>query len=87
MYSIFGANVFYFLSAPLVQMAFPFKPFDPKALKLRRKAAVHFLGNALFMDRAHGTKLADRILADMPMPQPKNIQARIEKFHARRQEL
>jgi TetR/AcrR family transcriptional regulator len=87
MYSIFGANVLYFLSAPVMQMALPFKPFDPKALKLRRKAAVHFLGKALFMDRAHGTRLADRILADMPMPQPKNIQARVEKFHARREDL
>ncbi|HZD77919.1 MAG TPA: TetR/AcrR family transcriptional regulator, partial [Acidobacteriaceae bacterium] len=40
MYSIFGANVFYFLSAPLVQLAIPFKLFTPHALKLRRTAAV-----------------------------------------------
>jgi len=32
----------------------PHHPFDPGVLKLRRKAAVQFLGNALFTDRAHG---------------------------------
>jgi TetR/AcrR family transcriptional regulator len=87
MYSIFGANVFYFLSAPLLEMALPFKPFDPSALKLRRKAAVEFLGNALFKDRAHGARLAKRVLADMPMPRAKNIRDRMEKFHTRRKDV
>jgi TetR/AcrR family transcriptional regulator len=87
MYSIFGANVFYFLSAPMIQMALPFEPFAPNALKLRRKAAVQFLGKALFTDRTHGARLANRILADMPMPRAKNIQARIEKFYNRRKDL
>jgi len=50
-----------------MQLALPFKPFDPKALKQRRKAAVQFLGMALFRDRVHGAKLASRVLADMPM--------------------
>jgi len=86
-YSIFGANVFYFLSAPMMEMALPFEPFSPKALKLRRKAAVHFLGTALFTDRAVGVKLADRILRDMPMPRVTNVRARIEDFHARRKTL
>lgn len=75
MYSIFGANVFYFLSAPLMQMALPFKPLDIKALKSRRKMAVQFLGKTLFKDRAHGTKLANRVLAEMPMPRVKNKNA------------
>lgn len=87
MYSMFGANVFYFLSAPLMQWELPFKPFDPEALKLRRKAAVQFLGIALFTDRVHGAKLANRVLADMPMPQAKNVSGRMASFHARRKAL
>ena len=76
MYSIFGPNVFYFLSAPMVQLALPFQPFAPEALKARREAAVTFLGNALFTDRAHGAKLAARVLRAMPMPEVKNFQLR-----------
>jgi TetR/AcrR family transcriptional regulator len=76
MYSIFGANVFYFLSAPMVQMAVPFNLFDVDVLKKRRKDAVQFLGKALFTDRAHGARLARRVLAEMPMPQVKDFQAR-----------
>jgi hypothetical protein len=72
-YSMFGANVFYFLSAPMMRLALPFHPFDIKAIESRRKAAVHFLGNALFVDRAHGAKLAKRALAGMPMPQIKKV--------------
>jgi TetR/AcrR family transcriptional regulator len=72
-YTMFGANVFYFLSAPMMRLAMPFDPFDIKAIESRRKAAVRFLGNALFVDRAHGTRLAKRTLADMPMPQIKNF--------------
>ncbi len=86
-YSIFGANVFYFLSAPMMEMALPFKPLDPKALKLRREVAVQFLGTALFTDRGEGVKLANRILREMPMPRLRNVQARIENFHARRKTL
>lgn len=76
MYSMFGANVFYFLSAPFTQLALPFKPFDVDALRSRRVAAVQFLSRALFTDRAHGARLANRVLADMPMPQVKNFQLR-----------
>lgn len=76
MYSMFGANVFYFLSAPVMQLALPFNLFDFNVLRSRRKAAVQFLGEALFTDRAHGRKLADRVLADIPTPQVKNFQAR-----------
>jgi TetR/AcrR family transcriptional regulator len=74
-YSIFGANVFYFLSAPMMQLALPINAFDPGVLKLRRKAAVQFLGHALFTNRSHGAKLAARVLKDMPMPQVKKSQA------------
>jgi TetR/AcrR family transcriptional regulator len=71
-YSMFGANVFYFLSSPMMRLALPSIRFDNAALAFRRKAAVQFIGNALFVDRAHGARLAKRALADMPMPQVKN---------------
>jgi TetR/AcrR family transcriptional regulator len=76
LYSIFGANVFYFLSAPMMQSSLPFNPFDLDALKMRRVAAVEFLGSALFQDRAHGARLAKRVLATMPMPAIQEFQLR-----------
>lgn len=87
MYSIFGANAFYFMSAPLMQLALPFDPFATHALKLRRESAVGFLGMALFTDRAHGRRLANRVLAAMPMPQVKSESVRIASLHARRKGL
>jgi TetR/AcrR family transcriptional regulator len=71
-YSSFGANVFYFLSAPMMGAALAadsFDPLAPIALASRRKSAVQFLANALFVDRAQGQKLARRVLAAMPMPE------------------
>ena len=68
-YSMLGANVFYFLSAPMMQFALPFNPLEKAALETRRSAAVQLLGTALFVDRAHGALVAKRVLADMPMPQ------------------
>jgi TetR/AcrR family transcriptional regulator len=73
-YSMLGANVFYFLSAPMMQLALPFDPFDRAILEKRRSAAVQFLGSALFVDRAHGAKLAKRVLMESPMPQIKKDQ-------------
>ena len=67
-YFMLGANVFYFLSAPMMQFALPFHPLDAAAIEARRRAAVQLLGTAVFSDRAHGAKLAKRVLADMPMP-------------------
>jgi TetR/AcrR family transcriptional regulator len=67
-YSVLGANVLFFLSAPMMRRLLPFDPFRPSAIESRRRAAVEFLGNALFVDRAHGAKLAQRVLAEMPMP-------------------
>ncbi len=87
MYSIFGANAFYFMSAPLMQLALPFDPFATHALKLRRESAVGFLGMALFTDRAHGRRLANRVLAAMPMPLVKSESVRIASLHARRKSL
>src|SRR5262249_14691968 len=61
-----GANVFYFLSAPVWQMLLPYNPLSPQAILERRAAAIRFLGQALFIDRFHGAQLAERVLADMP---------------------
>jgi TetR/AcrR family transcriptional regulator len=71
-YSGFGANVVYFLSAPIMRVALAadsFEPFSPAVLASRRKSAVEFLANALFVDRTQGQKLARRVLATMPMPE------------------
>src|SRR5580698_968130 len=57
-YSALGANVFFFLSAPMVRVTLSFDPLEKTAIECRRKAAVQFLGNALFVDRAHGANLA-----------------------------
>lgn len=67
--SALGANVFYFLSAPVWRLTTPgFEPFDSETLRRRRIALVEFLGQAIFIDRTHGAELARRVLADMPMP-------------------
>jgi len=70
-YSMFGPNVFYFLSAPMMQLALPLNPFDKATLESRRRNVVQFLSQALFVDRAHGARLAKRVLAELPMPQIK----------------
>jgi TetR/AcrR family transcriptional regulator len=67
-YSVLGANVLYFLSAPMMRLMLPFNPMDPAAIESRRRAAAQYLGNTLFVDRAHGARLVKRVLADMPMP-------------------
>jgi TetR/AcrR family transcriptional regulator len=64
-----GANVFYFLSAPVWRLTMPgFEPFDLVTLRQRRAALAEFLGQAIFVDRIHGAEVAARVLADMPMP-------------------
>jgi TetR/AcrR family transcriptional regulator len=67
-YSALGANVFYFLSAPMMRLIGAVDPLDRSALEFRRKAAIEFLGQAIFMDRAYGAEVAARVLADTPMP-------------------
>jgi TetR/AcrR family transcriptional regulator len=69
--AMLGANVMYFLSAPMYQLIRDIEPFAPEALATRRKALVEFLGQALFVDRKHGAELAARVLADTPMPEIK----------------
>ncbi len=70
-----GANVFYFLSAPVWRIIGPFEPFDFEVLRQRRNALVEFLGQAVFADRKHGAELAARVLADTPMPESSEIKA------------
>jgi TetR/AcrR family transcriptional regulator len=73
LYSALGANVFYFLSAPLMRLLLPSDPLAPAAIEARRKAAVQYLGSALFVDRSHGARVVKRVLADMPMPKAGHV--------------
>jgi len=68
-YAALGANVFYFLSAPMVQLMGGLEPLDPAAIAARRRAAVEFLGQAIFTDRRRGARLAQSVLAAMPLPE------------------
>jgi TetR/AcrR family transcriptional regulator len=68
-YAALGANVFYFLAAPMMRLVEGTNPLEPEALRFRRKAAIEFLGQALFTDREHGARVAARVLAAAPMPQ------------------
>jgi TetR/AcrR family transcriptional regulator len=77
MYAALGANVFYFLSGPVMGMLHGGDLFAPKALRARRRAAVEYLGQAIFCDRRHGARVAARVLAATPMPDSSKIK-RIE---------
>ena len=66
--SALGANVFYFLSAPVWGMLLGFDPFSAKALKARRVALVEYLGQAIFRDRKRGARIAEKVLKEMPLP-------------------
>ena len=63
-----GANVFYFLSAPVWKLALGDDPLTVKNIAARRKALVEFLGQAIFNDRQHGAAVAASVFADTPMP-------------------
>jgi TetR/AcrR family transcriptional regulator len=82
-YSALGANVFYFLSAPMMRLIAGADPLERTALEFRRKAAVEFLGQAIFIDRQHGSAVAARVLTDTPMPEqidPPTYQAHAEQI-------
>ena len=68
MYAALGANVFYFLSAPMMRLIAGADPMERSALEFRRKVSVEYLGQAIFIDREHGAQAAARVLADTPMP-------------------
>src|ERR1035438_272045 len=69
MYAVLGANVFYFLSAPLMRMILGSDPLEPGNMNIRRKAAIEYLGQTIFTDREHGARVAARVLATTPMPE------------------
>jgi len=64
-----GTNVFYFMSSQLWRELLPYDPFAPEVLAERRRTVVNFLGLAVFRDRKHGAELAEKVLADTPMPE------------------
>lgn len=68
MYSALGANVFYFLSSPVIGVMLKRNLLERTAMEFRRKAAIEFLGQAIFSDRIHGAAAAARVLARTPMP-------------------
>jgi TetR/AcrR family transcriptional regulator len=69
MYAALGANVFFFLSGPVMGPLTGKNLFERKALKARRKAAIEYLGQTVFLDRRHGARVAARVLNATPMPQ------------------
>ncbi len=73
-YAGLGANVFYFLSAPMMRLARNVDLLEPAAIGFRRKAAIEYLGQAIFIDREHGSRVAAKVLATTPMPQPKKFE-------------
>jgi TetR/AcrR family transcriptional regulator len=75
MYAALGANVFYFLSAPVMGMLTGSNPFDRSSLEHRRTAAIEYLGQTVFVDRRRGAEIAARVLAAAPMPQPDSLLA------------
>jgi TetR/AcrR family transcriptional regulator len=67
-YTALGANVFYFLSAPLTQLVTGADPLECGELARRRKVAIEYLGQTIFTDRQHGARMAARVLESTPMP-------------------
>ena len=66
--SALGANVMYFLSAPVRRIVWGDEPLSGEALAQRRKLLLDFLGQTIFQDRQHGAELAAKVYADTPMP-------------------
>ncbi len=67
-YSLFGLNVAYFVTAPVMRLAASFEPFAPASLRRRREASITLLGLGLFCDRAHGCAVARSVLSAAPRP-------------------
>jgi TetR/AcrR family transcriptional regulator len=64
-----GANVFYFLSAPMWRLMTGEDNSSHEALGKRRRSLVEYLGQAVFQDRALGARMAAEVLAASPMPE------------------
>jgi TetR/AcrR family transcriptional regulator len=67
--SVLGANIFYFMSAPLWQSVSEVDLFNEEVLLARRIVTLQYVGLAVFSDRGHGATLAAKVLADTPMPE------------------
>jgi TetR/AcrR family transcriptional regulator len=80
MYAALGANVFFFLSGPVMGMLISKDLFSRKALKARREAAVEYLGQTIFLDRRHGARVAARVLKATPMPKSGDFKTFEVKF-------
>jgi hypothetical protein len=80
-----GANVFYFLSAPVLRATLGDDQLTYEAISQRRRILVEFLGQAIFVNRQRGAELAAKVFADTPMPEVtlpdsaagKNLAARV----------
>jgi len=64
-----GANVFYFLSAPMWRLMTGEDNFSHAAIAKRRKSLVEYLGQSVFQDRELGARMAAEVLAAAPMPE------------------
>lgn len=64
-----GANVFYFLSAPVLRMILERDPLERSELVARRWGLLEFLGLAIFRDRDRGMELAGKVFKDTPVPE------------------
>ncbi len=84
-YASMGANVFYFLSAPLTRLTIDIDPLSRHELALRRQMAIEFLGQAIFIDREHGARVAARVLAETPMPETNVIVNKSSVLQLRKQ--
>ncbi len=73
-----GANVFYFLSAPIWRVVAGEDLLSLDAIMRRRKTLLEFLGQAIFRDREHGAELAARVHSESPMPSVKPGQLAVE---------
>jgi TetR/AcrR family transcriptional regulator len=62
-----GANVLYFLSAPVWRIVMGTEPMSLEALTERRRLLLEFLGQAIFRDRQRGGEVAAKVLADAPI--------------------
>jgi TetR/AcrR family transcriptional regulator len=69
LYAAIGANVFYFLSAPMVHLVIRKDPLEPASVAARRAAAIEYLGSTIFTDRKKGSRLAKAVLAAVPLPE------------------
>ena len=67
-YAALGANLNYFLSAPLTRLATGINPLERSELARRRKVAIEFLGQTIFIDRRQGAQVIARVLTSTPMP-------------------